>query len=124
VAGAEGIAVDVKLRQAVIGDYTLREGDVITIATLDWAYNGAPSREGEESQEGRRLRKEETPTAPADKTPKHPPSRAKCMGGGIGKPNPPRRRREPWREKHQEGTVLMQGFGLLRCRLSGEIKAL
>ncbi len=31
VAGAEGIAVDVKLRQAVIGDYTLREGDVITI---------------------------------------------------------------------------------------------
>jgi pyruvate,orthophosphate dikinase len=31
VAGAEGIAVDVKSRQAVIGDYTLREGDVITI---------------------------------------------------------------------------------------------
>jgi len=31
VAGAEGIAVDVKLRQAVVGDYILREGDIITI---------------------------------------------------------------------------------------------
>lgn len=31
VAGAEGISVDVKLRQAVIGDKVLHEGDVITI---------------------------------------------------------------------------------------------
>lgn len=31
VAGAEGIAVDVRLRQAQIGDYVLHEGDVITI---------------------------------------------------------------------------------------------
>ena len=31
VAGAEGIKVDVKLRQAVVGEHVLREGDVITI---------------------------------------------------------------------------------------------
>lgn len=31
VAGAEGIEVDVKLRQAKIGDQVLREGDIITI---------------------------------------------------------------------------------------------
>jgi pyruvate,orthophosphate dikinase len=31
VAGAEGIAVDVKLRQAVVGDQVLREGSIITI---------------------------------------------------------------------------------------------
>lgn len=31
VAGAEGIAVDVKLRQAIIGERVLREGDLITI---------------------------------------------------------------------------------------------
>ncbi len=31
VAGAEGISVDVKLRQAVVGDRTLHEGDYITL---------------------------------------------------------------------------------------------
>jgi pyruvate,orthophosphate dikinase len=31
VAGAEGIVVDVALRQAHVGDYLLREGDVITL---------------------------------------------------------------------------------------------
>lgn len=31
VAGAEGISVDTRLRQAVVGDVTLREGDIITI---------------------------------------------------------------------------------------------
>lgn len=41
VAGAEGIHVDVKLRQAVIGDKTLHEGDYITIdGGTGYVYKG------------------------------------------------------------------------------------
>ncbi|MFM8914358.1 MAG: pyruvate, phosphate dikinase [Flammeovirgaceae bacterium] len=41
VAGAEGIHVDVKLRQAVIGDKTLHEGDFITIdGGTGYVYKG------------------------------------------------------------------------------------
>ncbi|MGB0712062.1 MAG: pyruvate, phosphate dikinase, partial [Gammaproteobacteria bacterium] len=42
VAGAEGIEVDVKLRQAVIGDHVIREGDTITLdGTTGNVYLGA-----------------------------------------------------------------------------------
>ena len=41
VAGAEGIKVDVKLRQAVIGEKVLHEGDYITIdGGTGYVYKG------------------------------------------------------------------------------------
>jgi len=41
VAGAEGITVDVQLRQAFVGDTTIREGDLITLdGTTGYVYLG------------------------------------------------------------------------------------
>lgn len=53
VAGAEGIKVDVKLRQATIGDKTLYEGDFITIdGGTGYVYKGViPTVESEFSNE-------------------------------------------------------------------------
>ena len=53
VAGAEGIHVDVKLRQAIVGDSVFREGDVITIdGSSGKVYLGeVPAIEAEFTQE-------------------------------------------------------------------------
>ena len=53
VAGAEGIHVDVRMRQAIVGDSVFREGDVITIdGSSGKVYLGeVPTPEAEFSQE-------------------------------------------------------------------------
>ena len=53
VAGAEGIHVDVRMRQAIVGDSVFREGDVITIdGSSGKVYLGeVPTTEAEFSQE-------------------------------------------------------------------------
>jgi pyruvate,orthophosphate dikinase len=53
VAGAEGIHVDVRMRQAIVGDSVFREGDVITIdGSSGNVYLGeVPTTEAEFSQE-------------------------------------------------------------------------
>jgi phosphohistidine swiveling domain-containing protein len=53
VAGAEGIHVDVRMRQAIVGDSVFREGDVITIdGSTGKVYLGeVPTTEAEFSQE-------------------------------------------------------------------------
>jgi hypothetical protein len=60
---------------------------------------------------------------PSIDTPKHPPSPAKCTGGGLRRLRPSRRRGEPQKGERQEG-IGPSGFRSAGARILREIKAL
>jgi hypothetical protein len=60
---------------------------------------------------------------PSIDTPKHPPSPAKCTGGGLRRLRPSRRRGEPQKGERQEG-IGPSGFRSAGARILLETKAL
>jgi pyruvate,orthophosphate dikinase len=87
VAGAEGIRVDVKLRQAVIGDKVLHEGDYITIdGGTGFVYKGAiPTVEPTFSEELKQLLKwaDESATLKVFANADTPSAAKKALGYGA-----------------------------------------